>query len=118
MTGTMTFPATAPCPLDRGQVARLRFVLTDQRRFRLEQLAELERRRTVRNDAAAEVARSLVTGARAALTDICDALRQIDGGRYGWCRDCGAALPVERLDLLPHVTRCPDCVRIPYPRRA
>lgn len=94
-------------------MARLRFVLVEQRRFRLDQLNELDRSGVLHSTdpVALEVAESLAAGARAALVDVCEALRQIEAGRYGWCRDCGARLPIERLVVLPHITRCASCLQ-------
>ena len=37
------------------------------------------------------------------------ALGRIDSGEYGTCQSCGAAIPVERLDVLPYTTLCVDC---------
>lgn len=102
----------APAALSRGVRARLRYVLTEQRRFRLDQLAELERSGALRSPdpVEREVARSLADGARAALIDICEALRQMDHGRYGWCRTCRRPLSAEQLQTLPHITRCGSCL--------
>ncbi|MEN9775398.1 MAG: hypothetical protein RL322_2468 [Pseudomonadota bacterium] len=38
-----------------------------------------------------------------------DALRRIDEGRYGLCADCGAEVPIERLQLQPLAVRCVSC---------
>lgn len=106
-------PTARQATLDRHVLARLRFILLEQRRFRLDQLAEIERSGALRSDdvVTREVARSLAAGARTALADVCEALRLMQSGRYGACRDCGAALPSEHLEVLPHITRCPACLR-------
>lgn len=39
------------------------------------------------------------------------ALSRIEAGEFGYCMDCGDALPPKRLDLDPAVTRCLDCAR-------
>jgi DnaK suppressor protein len=36
------------------------------------------------------------------------ALRRLDAGTYGLCAVCGDAIPLPRLDALPHVTTCVD----------
>ncbi|HEV7192656.1 MAG TPA: hypothetical protein VGN35_05550 [Jatrophihabitantaceae bacterium] len=114
MSAALIASQTGSLPLDRAAAERVRLTLVEQRRFRLDQLAELERDGALRCDdpTAREVARSLVTGARGALLNICEALRQIDAGRYGWCRDCRSRLSLEQLEILPHITRCPACLRM------
>ena len=37
------------------------------------------------------------------------ALRRLDGGAYGACERCGAAIDDARLDLMPETTSCRDC---------
>lgn len=37
------------------------------------------------------------------------ALRRIADGSYGRCGDCGAAIPLPRLDAYPAATRCIRC---------
>lgn len=113
MSATLIAPSAGSAQLDRTTVARLRLALLEQRRFRLEQLAELERSEALRtaDDVTRDVAQSLATGARSALADTCEALRQIQAGRYGLCRDCHAALRLEQLEVLPHITRCASCLR-------
>lgn len=47
--------------------------------------------------------------AREALTEIDDALGRIDAGTYGVCESCGAAVPVERLEVIPETRYCVRC---------
>jgi RNA polymerase-binding transcription factor DksA len=88
-------------------------LLEQQRRFRLEQLTHLGHDGALRSadPGVREVAESLLAGARAALREVRDALRQIDAGQYGTCRDCHAPLDSDRLEVLPQVTRCIACQR-------
>lgn len=37
------------------------------------------------------------------------ALERVAAGTYGICESCGAAIPVERLDVLPYSTLCVEC---------
>lgn len=95
------------------QLAELRGMLEQQRSFRIDQLARLRH-----VDAAGllrgverEVNDSLVAGARTALREVVDALQRMESGRYGSCRDCGAPIELERLELLPQVALCIPCQR-------
>ncbi|TAM86807.1 MAG: molecular chaperone DnaK [Jatrophihabitans sp.] len=97
-------PAWQLTPAQRND---LRARLVQQRRFRLDQLAGLEAG-AERND---EIAQSLTAAARAALHDVTEALQRMDEGSYGSCAACGRALPLERLELLPQVSRCAACLQ-------
>jgi RNA polymerase-binding transcription factor DksA len=44
-----------------------------------------------------------------ALAEIETALRRIDGGTYGSCLECGAAIPGERLVAMPAARYCVRC---------
>jgi RNA polymerase-binding transcription factor len=37
------------------------------------------------------------------------ALVRLQEGSYGYCEDCGAPIPAERLDIRPEATRCVSC---------
>lgn len=93
--------------LDR-HLAVLRAALLQQRRFRIEQLADL---RTAAPDEPAqeEVVATLRRGARVALAGIEAALARMDRGAYGTCVQCAAPIPVERLEILPAVDLCMTC---------
>ena len=97
-------PHNAPTPL---QLAAFREQLEEQRRFRIEQLEQLD---AVPTDD--DVAAALAAGARAALHDVLAALHRIDTGSYGACTECGARLPLERLEILPQVGQCLPCRRL------
>lgn len=104
---------TATRPLTTSQLDSLRAMLEQQRRFRLEQLAELQSGEAgpARTEGERQVTDSLVAGARAALRDVLDALQRMDEGRYGSCRRCGSPLEIERLEVLPQVALCIGCQR-------
>ena len=108
-------PAESAAQPGPGQVLNrhlpaLRSALLQQRRFRIEQLADL---RTASPDdpAQEEVVETLRRGARVALRGIEAALARIDRGAYGTCVQCGAPIPVERLEILPAADLCMTCQR-------
>jgi DnaK suppressor protein len=37
------------------------------------------------------------------------ALERLAEGTYGYCEDCGARIPAERLEVRPEATRCVNC---------
>ncbi|MFE7742616.1 TraR/DksA C4-type zinc finger protein [Nocardia sp. NPDC057455] len=94
----------------------LRATLNQQRRFRLQQLAELEAEidRAAAPTNAADAARQEVTielaaAARQALADIEGTLALITAGRYGRCRRCHAELPIHLLKAIPTTQWCLNC---------
>ena len=128
--------ARGPVPAVEGRLGRqdvslasrlpvLRAALEQQRRFRREQLAQLDgdgrthewpaaadssdprNRETVQ--ALREVDALVAAGARRALADIEVALVRMRTGRYGHCRSCGARIPVVVLEAIPKTTLCLTC---------
>lgn len=99
--------------LSAEQLEALRGMLEQQRRFRLDQLAELQAGDPSGPlcDKDRHIADSLTTGARTALRDVVEALQRMDDGRYGSCRLCGSPLEIERLEVLPQVGLCMGCQR-------
>jgi RNA polymerase-binding protein DksA len=43
------------------------------------------------------------------LGDLDEALRRIDKGIFGWCKDCGKLIEKKRLEAVPHATLCVSC---------
>ena len=43
------------------------------------------------------------------LAEVDQALQRLASGRYGLCSDCGAAIPLARLQLAPQAQRCVAC---------
>jgi DnaK suppressor protein len=99
--------------LDRHRPA-LRAALVQQRRFRAEQLADL-RVTAPADPVQEEVVETLRRGARIALAGIEAALDRMDHGGYGACVECGAPIPLERLEILPAVALCMSCQRAADP---
>ncbi len=104
---TISSPAAFGAATPR-QLAAFRVQLDEQRRFRLEQLEEL---RSIDPDNSSEVTEVLAAGARVALGDVLAALYRMDNGTYGLCTECGTAVPLERLEVLPQVAHCLRCSR-------
>ena len=82
--------------------------MLQQRRFRIDQLADL-RNASADDRAQEEVRTTLRRGARIALAGIEAALARMDRGAYGTCVECATPIPVERLEILPAVDLCMTC---------
>lgn len=52
---------------------------------------------------------ALREGAKLKIRVIDEALSGIEAGTYGTCEVCGAQIPFERLDAVPHTTTCYNC---------
>ena len=51
-----------------------------------------------------------VADVQASLQDqLARALDRLALGRYGYCEDCGQAIPAERMDFAPETTTCVSC---------
>ena len=102
----------APADLS-DRIPALRAALEQQRRFRIDQLAELNTASLMPvargNDSWEEVALAVRAAARTALADIEAALHRIELGRFGQCQGCDSAIPLERLEILPMVSFCMQC---------
>lgn len=95
------------------QVQQLHCALHEQRRFRVDQIADLESAAAgcAGDPGHSEVTATLLQGARLALAEIDAALARAAAGRYGMCTGCGRSIPVERLEILPMVATCMACQR-------
>jgi DnaK suppressor protein len=95
--------------------------LDEQRRYRIAQLDELAGKPAT--DASAswgapdDTVHALKSGARFALAEIEAALSRMDAGRYGICQACDAAIPIERLEVLPMAALCLNCQHARDPKR-
>jgi RNA polymerase-binding transcription factor DksA len=97
-----------PDVVQRSDVARLRGALDEQRRFRLEQIANLTGSAPV-DPPRAQVTVALTIAACRALADIEGALERIRTGRYGICLNCAGPIDLERLYAIPQTARCGRC---------
>jgi hypothetical protein len=50
-----------------------------------------------------------IAAARRALVDIDHAAARLSTGRFGYCEQCGADIPVARLATIPEARYCPGC---------
>lgn len=89
----------------------LREALEQQRRFRVDQLAELAEPAGTgpAEDPHELVRRALRSSATAALAGIRLAIQRLDDGTYGRCARCGVAIGLERLEVLPAAVLCMPC---------
>lgn len=56
-----------------------------------------------------DIAEVVVGWSQEAVEDIEDALARMDEGTYGICEQCAAAIPLERLEAIPHARFCVSC---------
>jgi DnaK suppressor protein len=56
-----------------------------------------------------ELAEAAIARASEAIRDIDVALARVDAGTYGLCDSCGAQIPLERLEAIPHARICVGC---------
>lgn len=98
-------------------VVAFRFALERQRAFRVEQLQRLAiaaARQTTETtpEPGSSVTSLLRDAARAALLEIDAALERIALDCYGGCQQCGHAIPLERLTVLPMAAMCMPCQEV------
>jgi RNA polymerase-binding transcription factor DksA len=113
MTGrTRTVRTAAPRGIT-DHLPDLRSALEQQRQFRVDQLDELAAAAADTTTAAdlprIQVAAAVRTAAATALADIDAALHRLEHGTYGTCEPCHAAIPLERLEILPMSRLCMRC---------
>lgn len=63
------------------------------------------------DDAADDLAAGLAEIESGELVQIEEALRRLEDGTYGQCKDCGKAIPQKRLQFVPFASRCVECER-------
>ena len=112
MTVRRLLDTRAAHPLS-GRISDLRTALLQQKRFRLDQLQELDEAAanstwTV-DDVHDRVSDILRMSAVAALADVEDALDRLRAGTYGVCEGCGTDISYERLEVLPMSRYCVPC---------
>lgn len=93
------------------QLAMLRHMLEQQRRFRIDQLTEPAPAPGTMSQPEFEVREAVLSSAQLALADVEAALDRIRAGTYGRCVHCGAQLPIERLEVVPQAALCMVCQR-------
>lgn len=66
-----------------------------------------------------ELAEAAAARAREAICDIEGAIERVAAGTYGVCEACGGAIPLERLEAIPHTRLCVACpTRLDRPLRS
>jgi DnaK suppressor protein len=92
----------------------LRDILEEQFQRHTDQLAQLTvcGRQPDRGGYDDDMLAALIGSARQAVADTAHALRRMAEGSYGTCERCTAAIPLERLEVLPHARFCVPCQRI------
>ncbi|KRV50769.1 hypothetical protein AQ490_16740 [Wenjunlia vitaminophila] len=99
--------------LTHEDLAVLREDLHEQRRFRQEQLQQLQATPPGEpgHHAASqtEVHAKLAASARMVLTDVEQALERMDEGCYGSCQRCGRPVSLARLLIVPQARYCGCC---------
>jgi DnaK suppressor protein len=59
-----------------------------------------------------EFALGLIEGEEVTLREIDEALKRIDEGIYGTCRNCAKKIPAPRLRAKPHAPFCIECKKL------
>lgn len=86
-------------------------LLREQRRFRLEQLRDLETTESGATGSMLEVTNTLRHAAKSALAEVDAALARIQAGTYGRCVRCDESILSERLEIVPMAALCMRCQR-------
>jgi RNA polymerase-binding transcription factor DksA len=108
------------------ELAALRERLHQERRFRLQQIQQLNSSApTTPQDASGfqalwahiQVHVELAVSAHLVLAEVKSALRRMDQGRYGSCHGCGDAIALARLQVMPQTRHCTLCHWVEETRR-
>lgn len=97
--------------VDDDPLAPFEQALREQRRFRIEQLQELDAANVGQPDPLAEVTAALRLAAHAALSEVDAALARLATGRYGTCLLCERQIGRGRLEIVPMAALCMACQR-------
>lgn len=109
-TATVTHGLPGPDGPTPAQLSALRTALEETRRERLTLLDSLtaEDLQQVESDT---VTATQFSTARKVLQEAEAALRRMEEGTYGRCVHCDGAIPLPRLEFLPHVRGCVPCTQ-------
>jgi DnaK suppressor protein len=100
---------------DHGRFAALRASLSEEFASQTTRLRELMEISADTGDPGEPDHRAaLLAATRRTLEQITGALRRIAEGTYGRCGTCGTAIPVERLEVLPHAQFCVPCQQLQH----
>jgi RNA polymerase-binding transcription factor DksA len=105
-----------PASRDEQAVERLRSVLVAEREAQAALVADhrstaaaLTGERDVDSILEREIAEASAVRADEAVGAVDEALAALAAGTYGLCESCGAPIPVERLEAVPHARFCVAC---------
>lgn len=94
----------------QGRHQALRASLSEEFTLQTARLKELAEMSADTGDPGEALTRdAMLAATRRSLEQITGALRRIAEGTYGLCEKCGTAIPVERLEVLPHARFCVPC---------
>jgi RNA polymerase-binding transcription factor DksA len=110
---TSRYLTQPPIALTATDESEFSAALHEQRRFRVDQLAQLIDDEATGGNAfgSIEVTAALKRAAAHALTEIELALARLAGGSYGRCTGCREHISRERLEVLPAAALCMACQR-------
>jgi RNA polymerase-binding protein DksA len=109
-------PDVASPHLTIDQLARLRQLLRADRDEQLAHLAEQTAAAESASTEEREIANALAVRIAELVEDLDHALARLDAGTYGSCEPCGAPIPFERLEAIPHARLCVACQQRPAGR--
>lgn len=100
-------------PVSENGLDHFRDALIEQRRFRTEQLRELDATAAAHDVSGphSEIASALRVAARTALAEVEAALGRMELGQYGLCTQCGSEIARARLEIVPMAALCMNCQR-------
>jgi DnaK suppressor protein len=105
MPARLQAAGTSTSHLGAAQLASLRDLMVEQRSLQLMRQQELMNSPSFEPDVTA----ALLNTCAEVLADLKEALALLARGGYGACRDCGIAVPFERLVTVPGARFCVPC---------
>jgi DnaK suppressor protein len=103
MSARLDAPLASDLSLD--QLDRLRHVLVEEHLAQRARAVELQDPPDLEPD----LAEVLLARCHEAIDEIESALTRMETGAYGSCLACSAAIPYERLEIVPAAERCVAC---------
>lgn len=114
----MTVPVDIPqhvasAHLTRDQLERLACLLADERGEQRAKLDEHEAAAASTSGEDRDLAEVLAGRTSETLDELDTAIARLEAGEYGVCTSCGAPIPFERLEAVPHALLCVACHTAP-----
>lgn len=99
----MSQPAPGPTnELDSARLAEARRRLVEAREYHEERIAAAA-------ESVDDLTSTIAARSAVALEEVVTALSALESGGYGICVSCGDPIRLERLEALPHASRCAGC---------